>query len=55
VNLASRICDAAAASSVTATREVAGLTPELSWMPIGDTSLKGVPDPVPLVRLADQG
>ena len=55
VNLASRICDAAAASSVTATREVADLTPELSWMPIGDATLKGVPDPVPLVRLADQG
>ena len=51
VNLASRICDAAAASSVTAIREVADLTPELSWTPIGDATLKGVPDPVPLMRL----
>jgi adenylate cyclase len=53
VNLASRICDAAAAGSVTATHEVAELTPELSWTPIGDGTFKGVPDPVPLVRLAD--
>jgi len=53
VNLASRICDAAAPSTVTATREVADRTPELSWTPIGDATLKGVPDPVPLVRLAE--
>lgn len=51
VNLASRICDAAAAGTVTATREVAELTPELSWTRIGDGTFKGVPDPVPLVRL----
>jgi adenylate cyclase len=52
VNLASRICDAAGASSVTATVEVADLTPERTWTPIGEATLKGVPDPVALVRLA---
>jgi len=52
VNLASRICDAAAAGSVTATREVADLTSGLGWSPIGEATLKGVPDPVALVRLA---
>jgi adenylate cyclase len=52
VNLASRICDAAAASSVTATVEVADLTPERTWTSIGEATLKGVPDPVALVRLA---
>lgn len=51
VNLASRICDAAVAGTVTATREVADLTPELSWTPIGEATLKGVPGPVPLARL----
>ena len=55
VNLASRICDAAQASTVTAAREVADLTPELAWTPIGEATLKGVPDPVALVRLADVG
>jgi adenylate cyclase len=52
VNLASRICDAAAASTVTTTPDVADLTPERSWTPIGEATLKGVPDPVALVRLA---
>ena len=51
VNLASRICDAAAASSVTATSEVATLTPGLGWTPIGEATLKGVPEPVALLRL----
>lgn len=51
VNLASRICDAAEAGSVTATREVAELTPSLPWIPIGEAILKGVPEPVALVRL----
>jgi adenylate cyclase len=51
VNLASRICDAAHAGTVTATREVADLTPELAWTPVGEATLKGVPDPVPLARL----
>lgn len=55
VNLASRICDAAQASTVTATRQVADLTPELPWTPIGEATLKGVPDPVPLARLAGVG
>ena len=44
--------DAAGASSVTATVEVADLTPERTWTPIGEATLKGVPDPVALVRLA---
>jgi adenylate cyclase len=52
VNLASRICDAADAGTVTATREVADLTPQLSWTPIGEAILKGVPEPVALLRLA---
>jgi adenylate cyclase len=52
VNLASRICDAAAAGTVSATREVADLTDGLSWTPIGEADLKGVPDPVTLVRLS---
>ena len=51
VNLASRICDAAEAGTVTVTPAVADLTPELAWTPIGEATLKGVPDPVPLVRL----
>jgi adenylate cyclase len=51
VNLASRICDAAAAGSVTASAEVAALTPDRAWTPIGEASVKGVPDPVALVRL----
>jgi adenylate cyclase len=51
VNLASRICDAADASTVTATQEVVQLTPQLAWTPIGEATLKGVPDPVPLARL----
>ena len=52
VNLASRICDAAAAGTVTATREVADLTDGVPWTPIGEATLKGVPDPVALVRLS---
>ena len=52
VNLASRICDAAEAGTVTAAHDVADLTPERSWTPIGEATLKGVPDPVALVRLA---
>ena len=51
VNLAARICDAADAGTVTATLDVAGLTPDLRWIPLGRTFLKGVPDPVELVRL----
>ena len=50
VNLAARICDAAVPGTVTATLDVAGLTPDLRWIPLGRTSLKGVPDPVELVR-----
>jgi adenylate cyclase len=52
VNRAARICDAAAASTVTAATEVADLTPDRSWEPLGETTLKGVPDPVALVRLS---
>jgi hypothetical protein len=37
---------------VTATVEVADLTAEHAWTPIGEATLKGVPDPVALVRLA---
>jgi len=55
VNLASRICDAAAAGTVTATRQVAELVPGLSWTPIGDATLKGVPEPVALLELAPAG
>ena len=51
VNLASRICDAAQAGSVTATRDVADVTPGLPWAPIGEATLKGVPEPVALLRL----
>ena len=51
VNLASRICDAAEAGTVTAAREVVDLTPHLAWTPIGEATLKGVPDPVGLSRL----
>jgi class 3 adenylate cyclase len=52
VNRAARICDAAAASTVTAATEVADLMPDRSWEPLGETTLKGVPDPVALVRLS---
>jgi len=52
VNRAARICDAAAASTVTAATEVADLTPDRSWEPLGETTLKGVPDPVALVQLS---
>jgi adenylate cyclase len=51
VNLAARICDAANAGTVTATLDVAERTPDLRWIPLGRTSLKGIPDPVELARL----
>jgi adenylate cyclase len=51
VNLAARICDAAEGGSVTATRDVAARTSGLPWIPLGDASLKGVPDPIALARL----
>lgn len=51
VNLAARICDAAKAGTVTATLDVAERTPDLRWIPLGRTSLKGIPDPVELARL----
>jgi adenylate cyclase len=53
VNLAARICDAAGGGTVTAAREVADRTPARTWLPIGDVALKGIPHPVPLVRLDD--
>ena len=55
MNLASRICDAADASTVTATYEVGDLTTALEWTSIGEATLKGVPDPVALVRLEGAG
>ncbi len=51
MNLAARICDAAGGGTVTAAREVADRTPARIWLPIGDVALKGIPRPVPLVRL----
>lgn len=51
VNLAARICDAAGGGTVTAAREVAAQTPGLAWTPLGEVTLKGVPEPVSLLRL----
>lgn len=52
VNLASRICDAATAGAVLATRRVADLTPGRGWIDVGEVTLAGVPEPVALVELA---
>ena len=51
VNLAARICDAATAGSVLASREVADLTQDRAWTDVGEVELRGVPQPVAIVEL----
>jgi adenylate cyclase len=51
VNLAARICDAATAGAVLATRGVAERVPEAGWISLGAVALDGVPAPVELAEL----
>ncbi|HEX7246552.1 MAG TPA: adenylate cyclase regulatory domain-containing protein, partial [Actinomycetota bacterium] len=53
VNLAARICDAASAHDVLASAEVAELTVPAAWTPLRRVELKGIPEPVDLMRLTD--